>query len=63
MGGVGPGGQSVFFPGGGRGGFRPFTRLSPEARVRYLDSWRTSSWAPRRLVFTSLRAIVTALAE
>ena len=50
---------AVFFPLGGRGGFRPFTRLSPEARVRYLDSWRTSSWAPRRLVFTSLRAIVT----
>ena len=44
---------------GGRGGFRPFTRLSPKARVRYLDAWRTSSWAPRRLVFTSLRAIVT----
>ena len=50
---------AVFFPLGGRGGFRPFTRLSPEARVRYLDAWRTSSWAPRRLVFTSLRAIVT----
>ncbi len=50
---------AVFFPLGGRAGFRPFTWLSPEARVRYLDSWRTSSWAPRRLVFTSLRAIVT----
>ncbi len=50
---------ALFFPLGGRGGFRPFTRLSPEARVRYLDSWRTSSWALRRLVFTSLRAIVT----
>ncbi len=50
---------AVFFPLGGRRGFRPFTRLSPEARVRYLDGWSTSSWAPRRLVFTSLRAIVT----
>ena len=25
---------AVFFPGGGRGGFRRFTRLTPEARVR-----------------------------
>ncbi len=49
---------ALFFPLSGSG-FRPFTRLSPEARVRYLNSWRTSSWAPRRLVFTSLRAIVT----
>ncbi len=49
---------ALFFPLSGSG-FRPFTRLSPEARVRYLDSWRTSSWALRRLVFTSLRAIVT----
>ena len=49
---------ALFFPLGGRG-FRPFSRLSPEARTLYLDSWRTSSWAPRRLVFTSLRDIVT----
>ena len=50
---------AVFSPLGGRGGFRPFTRLSAEARVRYLDAWRTSAWTLRRLVFTSLRAILT----
>jgi len=50
---------AVFFPLGGQGLLRPFTRRSPEARVRYLDAWRTSSLAPARLVFTSLRAIVT----
>lgn len=45
-------------PGGWRG-FRRFSALSLEQRVAVLEAWRTSSLFPRRLVFTSLRAIAT----
>lgn len=43
----------------GRGGRRRFSSLSPEQRGAVLEGWRTSSWFPRRLVFSSLRAILT----
>jgi len=41
------------------GGMRRFTGLSVEARGAYLDGWGESRLAARRLVFTSLRAILT----
>ena len=47
------------FPAPGRGGFRRFSSLSPEQQTAYLQSWRRSRLFPRRLVFTSLRAILT----
>jgi len=53
---------TVFFPapGGLRGGgMRRFSSLSPEQRVAALAGWERSSLFPRRLVFTSLRAILT----
>jgi hypothetical protein len=49
---------TLLLPAPGRGGFRRFTRLSPAAQARYLDGWRLSSSSARRLVFTSLRAIL-----
>ncbi len=42
----------------GPAGWRRFSALSPEQRTAWLDGWRTSRLPPRRLVFTSLRAIL-----
>ena len=40
-------------------GWRRFSSLGAEQQVAYLDGWRTSASFPRRLLFTSLRAILT----
>jgi hypothetical protein len=40
-------------------GRRRFSSLSAEQRTAALDAWRTSGWFPRRLVFASLRALLT----
>jgi hypothetical protein len=50
---------TLLFPARGRGGMRRFTDLSPEARARWLAGWEASRLASRRLLFTSLRAILT----
>jgi hypothetical protein len=53
---------TVFFPASGGllgGGMRRFSSLSPEQRVAALTGWEHSSLFTRRLVFTSLRAILT----
>lgn len=53
---------TLIFPPTGDWGFRRFrrfTRLGLEARTAYLQGWHRSRTAPRRLVFTSLRAILT----
>lgn len=48
---------------GGR--LRRFTALSPEARLRYLGTWRESRFKLRRAAYMALRAVVyyTAYAE
>lgn len=53
---------TVFFPAPGGlfgGGMKRFSALSSEQRVAVLDGWHRSRLFPRRIVFTSLRAIVT----
>jgi hypothetical protein len=50
---------TLLFPASGWDGWRRFSALDAERRALVLERWRTSSWFPRRLVFTSLRAIVT----
>ena len=50
---------TLVFPAGGPGGRRRFSGLSRAQRVEVLDGWRRSALFPRRLVFTSLRAILT----
>jgi hypothetical protein len=50
---------TLVFPAPGWGGWRRFTALSPEQRIAVLDGWRSSRHFPRRLVFTSLRAVLT----
>ena len=50
---------TLLFPAPGWDGFRRFSALDAERRGQVLEGWRTSRWFPRRLVFTSLRAIVT----
>ena len=40
-------------------GWRRFSALDAERRGAVLEGWRRSRWFARRLVFTSLRAIVT----
>ena len=50
---------TLAFPAPGWGGWRRFTSLSPEQRIAVLDGWRRSRFFPRRLVFTSLRAVLT----
>lgn len=50
---------TLLFPAPGSGGFQRFSSLSIEQRGRYLEGWRQSRFFARRLVFTSLRAIVT----
>lgn len=50
---------TLFFPAPGRGGMRRFSALTTEQRAAVLEGWRTSRLFPRRLVFASLRAILT----
>jgi len=49
---------TLVWPAPGPGGRRRFSRLSTEQQVAALEGWRTSGLFPRRLVFTSLRAIL-----
>jgi hypothetical protein len=50
---------TLFFPGPGPKGWRRFSSLSEQQRVAVLEGWRASRFFPRRLVFNSLRAILT----
>jgi len=53
---------TILFPAPGGllgGGMRRFSRLSPEQRTAVLGGWQQSSLFARRLVFVSLRAILT----
>lgn len=50
---------TLLFPAPGRGGWRRFSALRPEQREAVLEGWRTSRLFLRRLVFTSLRSILT----
>ena len=50
---------TLFFPAPGPRGWRRFSSLSPEQQVVALEGWRSSRLFPRRLVFASLRAILT----
>jgi hypothetical protein len=50
---------TLAFPAPGPRGFRRFSSLSPEQREAAIASWRASSWIARRIVFTSLRAVLT----
>ena len=50
---------TLLFPAPGPRGFRRFSALSPEQRVAVLEAWSRSSLRARRIVFTSLRAILT----
>lgn len=50
---------TLLFPPRGSGGWRRFTSLDADQQLAYLDSWRQSELPPRRLVFMSLRAILT----
>jgi len=49
---------TLLFPApGGPSGLRRFSRLAPDQREAVLAGWQHSGWFPRRLVFTSLRAL------
>lgn len=50
---------TLIFPAPGRGGRRRFSALSAEQQVAALEGWRTSRLYPRRMVFASLRAVLT----
>jgi Gluconate 2-dehydrogenase subunit 3 len=50
---------TLLFRAPGPRGRRRFSSLAPEQRAAVLEGWRTSRLVPRRLVFTSLRALVT----
>jgi hypothetical protein len=50
---------TIVFPPEGYAGTRRFSGLSPEQQVEYLRGWQRSRLFPRRLAFTSLRAILT----
>jgi hypothetical protein len=50
---------TLVFPARGWDGWRRFSALDAERRGAVLEGWRRSRWFARRLVFTSLRAIVT----
>jgi hypothetical protein len=49
---------TLFFSAPGPGGRRRFSSLPVEQRMAALEGWRTSRLFPRRIVFTSLRAIL-----
>jgi hypothetical protein len=50
---------TLFFPAPGWRGFRRFTALLPGQQSAVMEGWATSRMRVRRLVFQSLRAIVT----
>ncbi|MBW2543663.1 MAG: hypothetical protein JRF15_16400 [Deltaproteobacteria bacterium] len=50
---------TLVFPTSGRGGMRRFSAQDIEHRVAALDGWAESTLFTRRLVFTSLRAVLT----
>jgi hypothetical protein len=50
---------TLIFPAPGRDGRRRFSSLDFDRRVAVLDAWANSGMFARRLVFTSLRALVT----
>ena len=51
---------TLIFPApGGLRGLRRFSSLDLEQRAAALEAWRSSRWFARRLVFTSLRALLT----
>ncbi|MCP5066279.1 MAG: gluconate 2-dehydrogenase subunit 3 family protein [bacterium] len=50
---------TLLFAAPGGGGRRRFSSLNAEQRSAVLEGWGESSWYPRRLVFSSLRAILT----
>jgi len=50
---------TLFVRAPGSGGRRRFSDLDVDQRVAVLEAWRTSGFFPKRLVFTSLRAILT----
>ncbi|HVP27548.1 MAG TPA: hypothetical protein VMW35_00130 [Myxococcota bacterium] len=50
---------TIVLPAPGRGGRRRFSALAPAQRVCVLEDWRASRLFARRIVFTSLRAILT----
>jgi len=50
---------TLLFPTPGRGGMRRFSAQDVEHRVAALDSWADSTLFIRRVVFTSLRAVLT----
>jgi hypothetical protein len=50
---------TLVFPAPGRGGRRRFTALSPEQRIALLDAWGRSGLRLRRIVFASLRTLLT----
>ncbi|HVH20494.1 MAG TPA: hypothetical protein VNF72_19530 [Myxococcota bacterium] len=49
----------IFPAAGGPGGLRRFSSLDASQQEAVLERWRTSRLFPRRLVFTSLRALCT----
>jgi hypothetical protein len=50
---------TVFFPAPGAGGRRRFSSLDRDQQVAALEGWEESGFFPRRVVFTSLRSILT----
>ena len=50
---------TLLFPAPGRGGRRRYSELSPEQQTRVLADWANGRWFFGRLVFTSLRALLT----
>lgn len=50
---------TLLFPAPGPGGRRRFSSLDEQQQVAYLRGWQSSRLLPRRLVFVSLRAILT----
>jgi hypothetical protein len=50
---------TLFFAAPGGGGRRRFSSLRAEQQVAALEGWQRSRYFPRRLVFTSLRAVLT----
>jgi len=50
---------TLIFPAPGWGGWRRFSSLTHDQRVAALNGWSESSLFARRLVFTSLRAVLT----
>jgi hypothetical protein len=50
---------TILFPAPGRGGRRRFSALGPEQQLATLNSWADNPRFFRRVVFTSLRALLT----